>query len=262
MTKSLNHSTSQRNRALAFTLIELLVVIAIIAIIAAILFPVFARARENARRASCQSNLKQIGLGMIQYTQDYDEKFSGSFKDSSGGRIHWGELIFPYTKSGQIYVCPSATSNALMTNDGLNNCTTNPNTCKGVTYSYNCLQLPTQIGVPAGALDSEGAPLSLISETARTILLTEGNADKGGQDNTYTTGLTDISGTFYGVSWSGEPDATTNNGNKNTDHRHLEGFNVLWYDGHVKWTKKTSLATPTYASGSSYFWYLVKPNTP
>ena len=62
-----------------FTLIELLVVFAIIAILAAILFPVFARARENARRASCQSNLKQIGLGIMQYTQDYDEKMPRMF---------------------------------------------------------------------------------------------------------------------------------------------------------------------------------------
>jgi len=64
-----------RNNKSAFTLIELLVVIAIISILAAILFPVFGRARENARRASCMSNLKQIGLAIMQYTQDYDEKY-------------------------------------------------------------------------------------------------------------------------------------------------------------------------------------------
>ncbi len=65
----------KNSKRFAFTLIELLVVIAIIAILAAILFPVFARARENARRSSCQSNLKQIGLGVMQYIQDYDEKY-------------------------------------------------------------------------------------------------------------------------------------------------------------------------------------------
>ena len=74
MFTSLSPQTLHR-RTTAFTLIELLVVIAIIAILAAILFPVFARARENARRSSCQSNLKQIALGIKQYTQDYDEKF-------------------------------------------------------------------------------------------------------------------------------------------------------------------------------------------
>ncbi len=71
----MHNSTVVRQQRRAFTLIELLVVIAIIAILAAILFPVFARARENARRASCQSNLKQIALGIYMYTQDYDERF-------------------------------------------------------------------------------------------------------------------------------------------------------------------------------------------
>ena len=89
----------------AFTLIELLVVIAIIAILAAILFPVFARARENARRSSCMSNMKQIGLGVLQYAQDYDEKYpSGTTGNRGRG---WAGQVLPYIKSSQVFVCPS-----------------------------------------------------------------------------------------------------------------------------------------------------------
>ncbi|RYG68462.1 DUF1559 domain-containing protein, partial [bacterium] len=79
----------------AFTLIELLVVIAIIAILAAILFPVFGRARENARRASCLSNHKQIMLGTIQYSQDYDEKYPLIYMDVDGTNVGWNQMIMP-----------------------------------------------------------------------------------------------------------------------------------------------------------------------
>ena len=92
----------------AFTLIELLVVIAIIAILAAILFPVFGRARENARRASCQSNLKQIGLGFQQYAQDYDGWTTGSGVYVAPKDYHsWPSNLFPYVKSDQVFTCPS-----------------------------------------------------------------------------------------------------------------------------------------------------------
>src|SRR6476661_3585247 len=92
----------------AFTLIELLVVIAIIALLAAILFPVFARARENARRSSCINNLKQLGLGLQQYTQDYDEMLPAGNSAANG---FWGQgwagAIYPYVKSTQLYKCPN-----------------------------------------------------------------------------------------------------------------------------------------------------------
>jgi prepilin-type N-terminal cleavage/methylation domain-containing protein len=99
-------------RSCGFTLIELLVVIATIAILAAILFPVFGRARENARRSSCQSNLKQLALGITQYTQDYDEMFPVSTTNTAtytvgGPTIGWADGIFPYVKSLQVYQCPS-----------------------------------------------------------------------------------------------------------------------------------------------------------
>jgi len=89
--------------AAGFTLIELLVVIAVIAIIAAILFPVFAKVREKARQTTCASNLKQIGLAIAQYTQDYDE----TYPLAAGGGATWRGLTFPYTKSAALYSCPS-----------------------------------------------------------------------------------------------------------------------------------------------------------
>lgn len=139
----MNSLNKPRNHAVAraFTLIELLVVIAIIAILAAILFPVFARARENARRTSCVSNMKQIGLGVMQYTQDYDERYPKPLSGDWGGGVSgfelqtdpsmpgamfnstdnqgdawnnplsrvktWMDFIYPYVKSSQLFICPS-----------------------------------------------------------------------------------------------------------------------------------------------------------
>ena len=115
----MSHFRAPRTNNSGFTLIELLVVIAIIAILAAILFPVFAQAREKARQTSCLSNVKQQGLALMQYTQDYDEMFplgtNDSNPDSPGAKpvrlydITWMRAVQPYMKNTNVFVCPSTT---------------------------------------------------------------------------------------------------------------------------------------------------------
>src|SRR5437764_10535785 len=100
-------------RTRAFTLIELLVVIASIAILAAILFPVFAQAREKARATSCLSNIKQLGLALMQYVQDYDEMLphhAGDYADfmSATAGPNWARSVQPYSRNTGIFACPSA----------------------------------------------------------------------------------------------------------------------------------------------------------
>ena len=99
-------------RRRGFTLIELLVVIAIIAILAAILFPVFARAREKARQTSCLSNVKQIMLGVMMYAQDYDETLIPGCRLMPAENVYWHQVLDPYLKNAQIKVCPSMKDHA------------------------------------------------------------------------------------------------------------------------------------------------------
>src|ERR1700753_1197036 len=96
-----------RNRRQGFTLIELLVVIAIIAILAAILFPVFAKAREKARQTACLSNEKQLGTAVMMYCQDFDEHLPSVW--DANDHLTWADEIYPYVKSLGAFVCPSNT---------------------------------------------------------------------------------------------------------------------------------------------------------
>jgi len=125
----------KRGRKIGFTLIELLVVIAIIAILAAILFPVFAQARDKARSSACLSNLKQIGTSLHLYLQDYDETYPLNQFDAHGGDCKplgytWKEAVQPYTRNGEVWVCPSAKHAAI------NTCCWGSKTIK-TSYGYN-----------------------------------------------------------------------------------------------------------------------------
>ncbi len=206
-------SSCHSQKRFAFTLIELLVVIAIIAILAAILFPVFARARENARRSSCQSNLKQIGLGIMQYTQDYDEGFPINNNNAATNSGFFGQTM-PYVKSLQLFQCPSEpTAPPAGASDLHQN--------NAVDYAYNL-----NLGYANNA--SAKVAQAVLTQSALTVMVVDdssANGNASGRSDNWTAGC----GTSLDCASGG---LATFNGT--AAQRHLETQNVLFCDGHVK----------------------------
>ncbi len=224
-------------RRQAFTLIELLVVIAIIAILAAILFPVFAKAREKARQSSCASNLKQLAIASLQYVQDYDEKTYGHIQGTradnyppAAGYIYWQRQIYPYINSRQVFDCPSgpnqfsgSTANDSTLGYGLNYWMT--------YYYYYAWGKMAQITAPAETIWHTDCDYYVVYPTFYLY--------------TYPSNVT------YGT-----------NGNARLQLRHNDGVNASFLDGHVKWfnrqTIEGDIGGMTVISGnttpSKYWW--------
>lgn len=229
MLRKLKHCATHKpqcSKTKAFTLIELLVVIAIISILAAILFPVFARARENARRASCLSNLKQIGLGVMMYAQDYDGTFPYSRMNDTGVSIMWWETLQPYIKSTQVFTCPSSR------HDGQT----------ALNYGMNRLVAPetSSYVVPAAV------KLAALDASSMTYLIMDAgrwNVTPTQAANPVHSGYIPGAGDVLGLTPAACTGETTGYYARSYFYadcmhgRHFDGDNMGFADGHVKWLK-------------------------
>jgi len=235
-----------------FTLIELLVVIAIIAILAAILFPVFATAREKARQTGCSSNLKQIALGFIQYMQDYDEFATPTVYGTNQG---WAGRIYPYIKSTGIFACPSDSTNvssngavvSYAINEGIKGNQDSlgnwpPMMMNKLTAPSNTVLLYEVRGVIVNvASSSEGSGPTWQTQPASNWLSPSGYGIVGYPDQGHWGGWNASTNAWDFI---GRYPGGRTGGYLNTESAaHNGGCNFVCCDGHVKWLSATRVST-------------------
>jgi prepilin-type N-terminal cleavage/methylation domain-containing protein/prepilin-type processing-associated H-X9-DG protein len=217
-----------------FTLIELLVVIAIIAILAAILFPAFAKAREAARRSSCSSNMKQMGIAIMQYSQEYDEKMVPS-QAGAPNYEYWQYLVQPYIKSKDLFKCPS-NSNGDKAYSGA-----------GSDISNNYV---ANLGF-SGADPDNTAPTATAEQVAQQVMSKTGKSLAAFDSPSSTIEVVEYAAAGDGTGVMQIPLATgTTQVGNNLFAGHLSTSNYLFADGHVKSLRPFATTDPT-AGGSS-----------
>jgi len=210
-----------------FTLIELLVVIAIIAILAAILFPVFAKAREKARQTTCLSNEKELATAVLMYAEDWGETFPAwHARTADGGSdVSWRTLIFPYQKSEEIYVCPSNPDSSKWTHDG-GDAAGNPDPNDAPPNFRRSYGLSRTVSRGTGN-NIRGRRLSELPKPAQTAMI-------GELWNTSNNGIN----LRWGSHWSKNRIANRIFAGHNC------GMNIAFCDGHAKWMKPTATTDP------------------